>query len=89
MLWFCVMVMLRCLSGAPVFLAFPPPPPHLLFALSLPCRLAAVADALLGMVNSDLLLRLLLELGVCPLSMECLVVAPCLFDALVVSLSPC
>jgi hypothetical protein len=28
--------------------------------LNLPCRLAAVADALLGMVNSDLLLLLLL-----------------------------
>jgi hypothetical protein len=39
---------------APVFLAFPPP--LLLFALILPCRLAAAADALSGMVNSDLLL---------------------------------
>jgi hypothetical protein len=39
-----------------VFLAFPPPPPLLLFALNLPCRLAAVADALLAVVNSDLLL---------------------------------
>jgi hypothetical protein len=42
-----------------VFLAFPPPPPFLLFALNLPCRPAAAADALLGMVNSDLLLLLL------------------------------
>jgi hypothetical protein len=38
----------------PVFLAFPPP--LLLFALNLPCRLAATANALSGMVNSDLLL---------------------------------
>jgi hypothetical protein len=75
MLWFCVMVMLRCLSHAQEFLAFPPPHPLLLFALNLPCRLAAVADALLGMVNSDLLLLLLGELGVCPISMKCLVVA--------------
>jgi hypothetical protein len=50
------MVMLRFLSGTPVFLAFPPP--LLLFALNLPCRLAAAADALSGMVNSDLLLLL-------------------------------
>jgi hypothetical protein len=42
-----------------VFLAFPPPPPFLLFALNLPCKLAAAADAVLGMVNSDLLLLLL------------------------------
>jgi hypothetical protein len=49
-----VMVMLRFLSHALVFLAFPSP--LLLFALNLPCRMAAVADALLGMVNSDLLL---------------------------------
>jgi hypothetical protein len=41
LLWFCVMVMLRFLSCAPVFLAFPLPPPLLLFALNLPCRLAA------------------------------------------------
>jgi hypothetical protein len=39
---FCVMVMLRFPFRAPVFLAFPPPPPLLLFALNLPCRLAAV-----------------------------------------------
>jgi hypothetical protein len=50
------LVMLRFLSRAPVFLAFPPPPPLLLFALNLPCRLAATADALTGMVNSGLLL---------------------------------
>jgi hypothetical protein len=49
--------MLRFLSCAPVFLAFPPP--ILLFALNLPCRLAAVADALLSMVDSDVLLLLL------------------------------
>jgi hypothetical protein len=57
--WFRVMVMLRFLSCAPVFLAFPPPPSLLLFALNLPCRLAAAADALSSMVNSDLLLLLL------------------------------
>jgi hypothetical protein len=61
LLWFYVMAMLRFLSSgscAPVFLAFPPPPPLLLilFALNLPCRLAAVVNALLGMVNFDLLL---------------------------------
>jgi hypothetical protein len=50
LLWFCVMVMLRFLSCASVFLAFPPPPPLLLFALNLPCRLMAVADALLAVV---------------------------------------
>jgi hypothetical protein len=50
--------MLRVLSRTPVFLAFPPPSPLLLLALNLPCRLAAVADALLGMVNSDLPLLL-------------------------------
>jgi hypothetical protein len=60
------MVMLRFLSRAPEFLAFPPPPPLLLFALNLPCRLAAAADALSGMVNSDLLLLLLL-VGICRL----------------------
>jgi hypothetical protein len=43
-------------------LSSPPPPPLLLFALNLLCRLAAVADALLGMVNFDLLLLLLLLL---------------------------
>jgi hypothetical protein len=47
------------------FLAFAPPlpPPLLLLALNLPCRLAAVADALLNMVNSDLLLLHLLEVS--------------------------
>jgi hypothetical protein len=58
LLWFYVVVMLRFFSRL-VFLAFLPPPPLLLFALNLPCRLAAVADALLGMVNSNLLLLLL------------------------------
>jgi hypothetical protein len=50
LLWFCAMVMLRCLSRALVFLAFPPTPPLLFFALNLPCRLTAAANALLGMV---------------------------------------
>jgi hypothetical protein len=36
----------------------PPPLPLLLFALNVPWRLASVADALLGMVISDLLLLL-------------------------------
>jgi hypothetical protein len=57
------MVRLRFLSRAQVLLAFPPPHPLPLFALNMPCRLAAVADALLGMVNSDLLLLLLLQTG--------------------------
>jgi hypothetical protein len=48
--------MLQFLSCAPVFLAIPPPPPLLLVALNLPRRLAAAADALLGMVHTDLLL---------------------------------
>jgi hypothetical protein len=56
LLWFCVMVMLRFLSCTPVFLAFPPPPSLQLFALNLPCRLVAAADALLGMIYTDLLL---------------------------------
>jgi hypothetical protein len=51
MLWF--------LSRASVFLAFPTP--LLLFTLNLPCRLAAVVDALLGMFNFDLLFLLLLQ----------------------------
>jgi hypothetical protein len=59
LLWFCVIVMLRFLSRALVFLAFPPPPTLILFARNLPCRLAAVADALLGTINSDMLLLLL------------------------------
>jgi hypothetical protein len=40
-------------------LANPPPPSVLFFALNLPCTLASAADALLGMVNFDLLLLLL------------------------------
>jgi hypothetical protein len=56
LLWFRVMVMLRFLSCALVFLAFPHPSPLLLFALHLPCRLVAVANALSGMLYSDLLL---------------------------------
>jgi hypothetical protein len=56
------MAMPRFLSHAPVFLAFPPPPPLLMPALNLPCKLAATADALLGMVYSDLFLLLLLDL---------------------------
>jgi hypothetical protein len=63
---FCVIVMLRFISGSPVFLASPPPPPLLLFALNLPCRLAAVANALFGMVNSELLRLLLVLLGQTP-----------------------
>jgi hypothetical protein len=46
-------------SRARVFLAFPPPPPLLLFSFNLPSRLADAADALSGMVNFDLLLLLL------------------------------
>jgi hypothetical protein len=53
--------MLRFLSQAPVFLAFLPPAPLLLFSLNLPCRLADAADALWGMVNTDVLLLLLLQ----------------------------
>jgi hypothetical protein len=54
------MVMMRFLSRAQVLLAFPAPPPLLLFALKLPCRLAATANALSGMLNSDFLRLLLL-----------------------------
>jgi hypothetical protein len=52
-----VMVMLRFLSCASVFLPFPPPPPLRLFTLNLqlPCRLATAADARSETVNSDLL----------------------------------
>jgi apolipoprotein N-acyltransferase len=46
-----VMVMLSFLSSAPVFLAVPPPHPLLLFRLNLPCRPAAVADALSCMLS--------------------------------------
>jgi hypothetical protein len=59
LLCLCVLVMLQFLSCAPVFLAIPPPSPLLLVALNLPRRLVAAADALLGMVNTDLLLLLL------------------------------
>jgi hypothetical protein len=59
LLWFRVMVMLRFLSRPPVFLALRPP--FLLFALNLPSRLAAAADAHSGMVKSDLLRLLLLN----------------------------
>jgi hypothetical protein len=38
-----------------------PPLPLLLFALNLPCRLAAVANALSGMTNTDLLPLLCLQ----------------------------
>jgi hypothetical protein len=44
-----------------VSLACPPPPPLLLFALNLPCSPEAAADALSGMLHSDLLLLLLRE----------------------------
>jgi hypothetical protein len=66
LLWFRVMVhvMLRFLSRAPVFLAFPPPPPLIFFALNLPCRLMAAADALSGMVDSDMRLLLLLHYSI-------------------------
>jgi hypothetical protein len=60
LLWFRVMVMLRFISLAPVFLALPPPSPLLMFALNMPCGLEAAADALLGTFNSDLLLLLFL-----------------------------
>jgi hypothetical protein len=50
------------LSCTPVSLAILPSPRLLFFTLNLPCRLAAEADALLGMVDSDLLLLLLLLL---------------------------
>jgi hypothetical protein len=56
--WFRVMVMLQFLSCAPAVLAALPPPPLLLFALDVPGRLAASADALSGMVNTHLLLLL-------------------------------
>jgi hypothetical protein len=45
------MVMLSFLSHAPVFFAFPPP--LIVFALNLPCRLAAAAAFLSGTVDSD------------------------------------
>jgi hypothetical protein len=62
LLWFHVMVMLRLLTCAPAFLAFAPPRSLLLFALNLPRRLEAAADALTGVVNADLLHLLRLPL---------------------------
>jgi hypothetical protein len=59
LLWFHVMVMLRFLPCALAFHAFAPSLPLLLFALNLPRRLAAAADALSGMVSTDLLPLLL------------------------------
>jgi hypothetical protein len=56
LLWF---VLWCCRGSSPTpgcFLPFRPPPLLLLFALDLPCRLAAVADALSGMIIADLLL---------------------------------
>jgi hypothetical protein len=58
LLCFRAMVVLRILFRAPVFLTFPPPPPLLLRAFNLPCRLAAVADAFSGIVNTNLHLLL-------------------------------
>jgi hypothetical protein len=55
LLWFRVIVMSRFLFRAQCFLD-PPPLPVPLFAPALPRRLMAVTDALLGMVNIDLLL---------------------------------
>jgi hypothetical protein len=55
LLWFRVLVMLKFLSCAQAFLALT----LLLFALNLPCRLAADSDALSGTANSDFLLLLL------------------------------
>jgi hypothetical protein len=75
LLWFHVMVMLRFLPCTPAFLTFAPPLPLLLFALNLlfapnplfalklPRRLVAAADALLVMVDTNLLLLLPLLLG--------------------------
>jgi hypothetical protein len=54
LLWFHIMVMLLFLPCDPAFLAFAIPLPLLFFAL----RLAAAANARLGMVNTDLLLLL-------------------------------
>jgi hypothetical protein len=49
------MVTLRFPFRTPEFLAFPPPPSPRLLALDLPCRLAATANALSGVVNSGVL----------------------------------
>jgi hypothetical protein len=48
--------MLRFLSCVQTLLPLTPPPPLLLLALKLPCRLAAAADALSVMFNTGLLL---------------------------------
>jgi hypothetical protein len=58
LLWFHVILMMRFLLHVLCFLV-PPPFPVPLFALTLPHRLEAMADALLGMCNIDLLLLLL------------------------------
>jgi hypothetical protein len=58
LLWFYVIVMMRSLLRVMSFLA-PPRLPVPLFALALPRRLVTVADALLDMVNIDLLVLLL------------------------------
>jgi hypothetical protein len=59
LLWFRVMVMLRFLSCAQAFLALLLHLSSYCFALNLPRRLAAAADALSGLhVNTDLLLLL-------------------------------
>jgi hypothetical protein len=63
--------MMRFLCYVLYFLV-PPPLPSLVFPLALPCKLAAVADALLGMVHSDLLLLLLPWLHI----VHCLLVSP-------------
>jgi hypothetical protein len=68
LLWFHVMVMLQFLPFTPAFLAFAPQlspllfAHNLLFALNRPRRLEAVADALSGMVNTEVLLLLFLLL---------------------------
>jgi hypothetical protein len=53
----CAIEIMRFLFHALCFLVFPPRPVPLT-ALDLPCRLVAVADALLAMTNIDLLLFL-------------------------------
>jgi hypothetical protein len=58
LLWCCVIVMMKFFFHALCFLV-PSPLPVPLFALSLPSRLVAVADALLGMVYIDLVFLLL------------------------------
>jgi hypothetical protein len=69
LLWFRVIVMMRFQSHTQDFLVFPPSLPLPLFALNLPRRLAAIADAFLGMVNIDWLLLVLAYAFLCfPLS---------------------